>query len=206
VLGTDLTLDGFRVTGGHVDVLDFGVPGSSLICMENLDWDASIGLQEGIPLVTTMFHRMLKKSDLMIGSSRADLMQTNRGNGVLRGNEGNDNLVGGAGKDRLFDGKGDDVMRGNFGSDVMTGGRGSDTFMFFFLGASDDAARDVVRDFKDTGPAAPQDMILMEQNRYDDMRTTQVGADVDLHIIGVGHLLLQDCVAANLRLDDFILV
>lgn len=206
VLGTDLTLDGFRITGGHVDVVEFGVPGSSLIYMENVDWDASIGLQEGIPLVTTMFFRMLEKNDLMIGSSHVDLMQGSLGNDVLKGNDGNDQLDGGAGKDRLFGGKGDDVMRGDLGSDVMTGGRGSDTFMFFFLGESDDAARDVVRDFNDTGPIAQQDMIFMEQNRYDDMRTTQVGADVDLYIIGVGHLLLQNCLVANLGIDDFILV
>ena len=75
-------------------------------------------------------------SDLMVGSSLANVANGKRGNDVMLGRAGDDRLSGSNGKDTLFGGDGtdlldggnnNDVLFGEVGNDTMTGGNGDDT-------------------------------------------------------------------------------
>jgi serralysin len=68
--------------------------------------------------------------DLLVGSTRRNVLDGGDGRDVLNAGVGNDVLFGGADKDYLRGGAGDDRLLAGFGRDVLTGGAGSDAFVF----------------------------------------------------------------------------
>lgn len=65
--------------------------------------------------------------DILVGTSRRDVICGGRGGDTIRGLGGNDLLVGGKGKDGLRGGGGNDTLRGGPGNDILAGGLGKDT-------------------------------------------------------------------------------
>ena len=65
-------------------------------------------------------------SEIINGTSGADLIMAGNGSDVVNGNGGNDCIVGGNGSDVLRGDAGNDVILGGEGSDSLTGGLGND--------------------------------------------------------------------------------
>ena len=85
---------------------------------------------------------------IVLGSAKADTLQSGIKNDVLEGFQSNDRLKGAAGRDDMNGGDGADRLTGGSGADSLTGGLGADVFIY--TGANDSAlarARDVITDF-----------------------------------------------------------
>ena len=85
---------------------------------------------------------------IVLGSAKADTLQSGIKNDVLEGFQSNDRLNGAAGRDDMNGGNGADRLTGGAGADSLTGGLGADVFIY--TAANDSAlarARDVITDF-----------------------------------------------------------
>ena len=63
----------------------------------------------------------------LLGTQRADVLNSGSGSDSIYGLAGDDILRGFAGNDRLFGGDGNDVLDGGLGNDTLQGGNGTDT-------------------------------------------------------------------------------
>lgn len=67
---------------------------------------------------------------------------------TLTGTDSNDIINGFGGADAINGAAGDDVLIGGAGADTLTGGAGADTFRYLAASDSNDAGRDVIKDFQ----------------------------------------------------------
>ena len=67
------------------------------------------------------------KADLIDGGAENDKIKGRFGDDYLFGGTGDDTVKGGFGNDTVFGGEGNDFAKGNFGNDVVLGGDGDDT-------------------------------------------------------------------------------
>lgn len=149
--------------------------------------------------------------DAIGGGPGRDLLDGGRGNDQLGGGEGDDTVLGGSGDDFLAGGGRDDLLEGGAGRDTLNGGAGNDTmrggegadvFVFNDLEAGE---RDGITDFR-----VGEDHIrlsgiggqgLSGRFRALDIFDTENGAVVRY---ADHEIVLEDVVASELSLDDFI--
>jgi Ca2+-binding RTX toxin-like protein len=170
----------------------------------------------------------LAGSDLITGSSLANLLMGNGGSDRLLGEAGSDRLLGGDGDDRLEGGEDADILSGGLGRDVMAGGGGADRFDFETLADSDPVGKfaDIILGFDfadrinlagiDASVASPFDDAFQwigtaAFSAEGQVRARQLGtyAYVELNTSGVDGaemtILLANTLATALEKNDFVL-
>lgn len=68
-------------------------------------------------------------NDIVLGKGGNDSVLLRQGNDLAFGGDGNDTIFGGGGRDTIFGGAGDDLLDGGAGDDWLNGGLGSDTLL-----------------------------------------------------------------------------
>jgi|GEM_PF-6945939 len=156
--------------------------------------------------------------DIIDGGSGDDDIFGGGGSDILFGGDGDDSLNGGGGRDALYGGAGDDNLNGGnghdtlfweSGNDIFTGGSGNDTFVFSHLGGQPRSLV-TVTDFEDGSDLLDISSFDVLTNRTIDIAIIEGSAGTYFYLHDAGAVispivLLENMVAADLTVDDFIL-
>ena len=132
LLGSDITMNGARITGGTV----------RMVAEVHSDTDEAMFAIRDFAVSAVSFYRAMRTADTaddravlaaifagdddFVLSGTADVAYGYGGNDTMRGNGGNDQIYGLTGADRLLGNDGNDLLVGGTGNDTLIGGDGND--------------------------------------------------------------------------------
>lgn len=184
-IGTGFTYNGLLPTGGNVERVEvltaLDEPLLTITGLQDIDLGEAYQVFS-LAGLEAVFQMMTAGNDVFIGSRNSDMLLSGLGDDVLKGR-------GGA-----------DILSGSKGRDVMTGGAGGDQFVF---AAGDN--RDRITDFQDTG-VATDDRIVLTERMHNAMTVVETLTGVNLDFGAKGVLVVTGWTAAEVGLDDFLLI